>query len=301
MLSVKFNKLEDTWPDVNNNLKRLLGPHLDRYNKDFPGAINTTDIFEPGIRSEGHPQNFDLFAKGGKYESVCVCPYYLEMFAYAGSLESAIEVLDDHFKLLVVQWNHDVDASMALSRLYEYDKFRVINFNTSKKYDQDIIVPFWNIDTSFLVEEKNYMYNFVGDINHQTRNNLVNEFIGDSRFIYANKLDFNAYRKLLSASTYTFCPRGAGLNSYRFYECMHLNTIPVLFADDAVLPYEDIDYNKICIRIPEAYSGDREAILSLLHPYHYKVDEMLDNIKEIRHRFTLKGVQEEVHRCLSKL
>ena len=110
------------------------------------------------------------------------------------------------------------------------------------------------------------------------------------------KLEYQEFRRALSSCRFSFCPRGAGLSSWRFFECMHLNTIPVLFADEVELPYADLNYDKLCIRIPEELAGNKNHIDDLLK----SVDEedILSNIKETRHRFTLRGVQKEVHKCL---
>ena len=48
------------------------------------------------------------------------------------------------------------------------------------------------------------------------------------------------------------CPRGAGLNSIRFFETLAMARIPILISDDAVLPLEDqIDYATLILRLPE--------------------------------------------------
>jgi len=78
---------------------------------------------------------------------------------------------------------------------------------------------------------------------------------------------------------------------------MHLNTIPVLFADDSELPYPDLDYSKFSVRLPESAVNDKQLIKEVLADVDQ--DQMLLNIKKVRHRFTLKGVQEEIHKCLS--
>ena len=102
-----------------------------------------------------------------------------------------------------------------------------------------------------------------------------------------NKLKFYLvnYKKVLSGSMFTFCPKGNGLSSYRFFESFHLNTIPILIADKVILPYEDeINYN------------DFDYILKKLNSVNY--EQMILNLNKIRTRFTLSGAQEEVYRKL---
>jgi len=53
------------------------------------------------------------------------------------------------------------------------------------------------------------------------------------------------------------CPRGAGLNSFRFFETLAAGRIPILISDDCVLPMEDrIDYKKLILWLPEARIGE---------------------------------------------
>jgi hypothetical protein len=50
----------------------------------------------------------------------------------------------------------------------------------------------------------------------------------------------------------TISPRGAGMNSMRFFETLSFGRIPLLISDDCVLPFENrIDYKNIIYRINE--------------------------------------------------
>jgi hypothetical protein len=57
---------------------------------------------------------------------------------------------------------------------------------------------------------------------------------------------------MLSALT-VCCPRGAGLNSTRFFETLGFGRIPILISDDVVLPLENqVKYDRFVLRLPEA-------------------------------------------------
>jgi hypothetical protein len=57
------------------------------------------------------------------------------------------------------------------------------------------------------------------------------------------------YQNLLSGS-YSFCIRGNGNFSYRFYEALSFGRIPILLDTDCVLPFSNIiDWNKFIIKI----------------------------------------------------
>ena len=56
----------------------------------------------------------------------------------------------------------------------------------------------------------------------------------------------------LMGSRYVLCPRGIGLNSFRFFEAMSIGRIPILISDNAKLPLEEsIDYPNLIVRVPE--------------------------------------------------
>lgn len=64
--------------------------------------------------------------------------------------------------------------------------------------------------------------------------------------------DLKAYRDSFSTTITVCCPRGAGLNSIRFFETLAAGRIPILISDDCVLPLEDqINYAAFSIRLPE--------------------------------------------------
>lgn len=273
---------------------------LRSYTDPRPGVLENIDIFKQGDRSKGHPSNFSLFQESDE-ANVLVFPYYLELFEYFGRSHIVTPLLSNLCssnpdKVFVTQWNHDLDFRYKFPELGNIQNLRVLNFNTSKKNPNDILLPFWTIDTNPLEEEKRYKYGFIGEMTHPIRMKLSQAFRDDSECYLGSKLKYDEFRKAVSSCRFSFCPRGAGLSSWRFFECMHLNTIPVLFADDVELPFLDLDYSQFCIRLPENMAGDRQSIKNVLD----SVDEekMLMKLKEVRDRFTLKGVQEEVHACL---
>ena len=289
---------------LSKNIFNVFGDaELASYTDPRPGVLEDIDIFKEGLRSKGHPSDFSLFKESDSAD-VLVFPFYLELFEFFGKSHVLFPLLEElcavyYDKTVVVQWNHDIDFSKRFPELANIKNLRVLNFNTSKKHSNDILLPFWTLDTNPVKEPKEYTYGFIGNLNHPVRATLVNTFRGDPTCYIGAGLEYQEFRRTLSSCRFSFCPRGAGLSSWRFFECMHLNTIPVLFADDVELPFPDIDYTKFCVRLPESAARDRELIKEVLG----SVDEeqMLLNLNDVRHRFTLKGVQEEVHKCLLNL
>ena len=65
-----------------------------------------------------------------------------------------------------------------------------------------------------------------------------------------SKKDSKLFRKIVSSSTFSLCPRGFGPTSFRLYESLQLNSIPIYVSDEFVLPYSDkIEWEKLCLLI----------------------------------------------------
>lgn len=274
---------------------------LKEYLQSRPDILDNTDIFFENCRSKNEThKDFNLFkeCKFHEFETVYICPIYLELFEYAKI--PVLEVIEYACalcrpNLVVFQWNHDIDFASKYLRTEKYPNAYIINFNTSKPLPNDILAPFWTINTEFIAEKREYFAGFIGSLNNSLRKTLANTIAGKDGYMHTN-LPYLEFLKTSAQCTFSLCPRGQGLSSYRFYECMHLSTIPVLFADKAALPY-DIDYDEICIRIPESKVNDFGFINNLLK--QVDVDMMLNRKNFIREKFTLLGIQQEIHRKLS--
>ena len=158
-----------------------------------------------------------------------------------------------------------------------------------------LFLPFWTMNTTEYKEPKLCKYGFYGSTkNHKIRVRLVQHFVTNSDFRYRGGLSEEIYLRMSSETIFNFCPRGAGLSSWRFFESMHLNTIPVLFADDTVLPFEDsLDYSKICVRLPEDDTNSDVVIMEKLESVD--INAMLEQINLHKSKFTLLGAQTETH------
>ncbi len=60
------------------------------------------------------------------------------------------------------------------------------------------------------------------------------------------------YLRSLREALFVLCPRGTGINTIRFFEIMSMGRIPVLIADEVLLPFEDeTHYDEFVLRIAE--------------------------------------------------
>lgn len=276
--------------------------HIEEYlNGGRQDILENFDIFTENVRSiDRKLKNFDLFeqTKTVSDDCVVVVGFYLELLEYWGQRSRIYDVVKYYCELysnnkVVVTWNHDIDAAQIFNFMDSFKNLYVLNFNTSVNHERYILLPFWTIDDELIIEEKKYLANLVCAYNNPIRVNLKGALINRHGIFVSDKVSFEQYRKLLSSSKFTLCPKGLGLSSYRFFEAFHSNSIPVLFADNIILPYQDrLNYNDFIIRIPENKSNDGAYIINLLTSADY--DTMLKNMNNVREEFTLKGVQEEI-------
>jgi uncharacterized pyridoxamine 5'-phosphate oxidase family protein len=95
-------------------------------------------------------------------------------------------------------------------------------------------------------------------------------------------------------SKFCLAPRGNGRSSFRFFEAMLLDCIPVYFWDDIEwLPYKDIlDYSKFSISIHDSDINKTKQILKSISDEKYQ--SMLEEMKRVRYNFSLEGMSEYI-------
>lgn len=147
---------------------------------------------------------------------------------------------------------------------------------------------------------RRYLYSFMGTVRNKVRRNLVrNKHCNDAYVIATDNLrPYDVYQNpdhwrvvrnaqdemisVMSDSIYTLCPAGVSPNSYRIYEAMSVGSIPVIIADDLVLPV-GIDWSKCSIRIREHDIASIESVLRSFTPDEVK--EFQCNVREIYEKY----------------
>jgi len=77
----------------------------------------------------------------------------------------------------------------------------------------------------------------------------------------------NFYKQIMMESKFSLCPSGTGPNSIRLFESLSFGAIPVLLADELVLPFlPDIDYN-------DCFIIWKEANIDSLYDYLLSIDD----------------------------
>jgi hypothetical protein len=148
---------------------------------------------------------------------------------------------------------------------------------------------------------KKYLASFIGTNTHKLRKALCNNPNPDI-FIATQDTWSSEVPQSLSTlfiektleSKFCLAPRGYGRSSFRFFEAMLLDTIPVYFWDDVEwLPYKDIlDYSTFSISIQEKDIHNTYKILRSISNETYI--SMVKELKRVQHYFTLKGMSEYI-------
>ena len=150
---------------------------------------------------------------------------------------------------------------------------------------------------------------FVGTYTHTLRQKMFlsigrnPNFKFETNDIWTNSVPHAAadtFIKTTLNSKYCLAPRGFGRSSFRFFEAMLLDTVPVYFWDDAEwLPYKDIlDYSKFSVSIHKTNIDKTAQILKSIS--HERYLSMLEELKRVRPYFTLEGLSEYIISKLKK-
>tara|TARA_Y100001934_G_C12304001_1_gene751443 strand:- start:281 stop:1411 length:1131 start_codon:yes stop_codon:yes gene_type:complete len=137
--------------------------------------------------------------------------------------------------------------------------------------DQSICVPYPTYRQGYAEHDiSKYSINFVGSlVTHPVRKKIAEYYysLDNSNIIMIPRFEYhghiagdqnkvkkrnNEMIKMIKNTLITLCPRGAGMNSMRFYESLSFGRIPLLISDGCVLPFENrINYSDIIYRLNE--------------------------------------------------
>jgi hypothetical protein len=107
-----------------------------------------------------------------------------------------------------------------------------------------------------------------------------------------------SYDEVMARSVFTLCPAGYGRWSFRFVEALLHGSIPVLLADDYVLPFADqVRWDDYAIVVPESQSLDVVGLLRALPAE--RVATLQANILRDRARFMKAGVLDMIRVALA--
>ncbi len=150
--------------------------------------------------------------------------------------------------------------------------------------------------------DKDIFCSFVGSNTHPIRDKIKQIYDSDKDFnlhmkpwtdtIPQNQLEF--FIDITTRSKFSLCPRGYGAQSFRFYEILQLNSIPVIVYDKEWLPFKsEIDYESFCVLIKASEVPTlKDRLLSITQKQQ---DNMLKQGKIIYEKyFTLEGMSKQI-------
>ena len=132
-----------------------------------------------------------------------------------------------------------------------------------------------------LSNKSGFYMNIRNNWNIQIPKNLITDFVEKNKY-----------------SKFGLAPRGYGPSSFRFFEIIQMNVIPIYIHDgDNALPFkEEIDYSQFAL----VYHIDNINKIEndVLNISETKYNEMLSNLKQIKNRFTINNTCDYIIRKL---
>ena len=109
---------------------------------------------------------------------------------------------------------------------------------------------------------------------------------------------FNLFVDATKRSDFTLCPRGYGAQSFRLYETLQLNSIPVIVYDKEWFPFnETIDWSSFCVLVHATELHSLKNKLKSIN--HEQKQQMLSKGREVYNKyFTLEGTSAQILKIL---
>jgi hypothetical protein len=150
-------------------------------------------------------------------------------------------------------------------------------------------------------KEPDIFASFVGSLTHPVRQRMASAVESRPYIVCRMQKAWNVkvpteqadeFLDLTLRSKFCLAPRGYGRSSFRFFEAILMDTIPVYFWDDVQwLPYrEHLDYSSFSVSISDI--SKTYDILSGISEDRYQA--MKTELQKVKHWFTLEGMMEYV-------
>jgi len=154
--------------------------------------------------------------------------------------------------------------------------------------------------------KKDIFCSFVGSITHNVRDAMYAHYGHDKHFyfspqhwdVHVPQSRFDHFIDITKRSLFSLCPRGYGAQSFRLYEVLQLNSVPVFIYDKEWLPFKDeIDWNSFCVLIH--INNISNLKLKLLSYSRDQINKMIHTGREIYEKyFTLEATCNQILKTL---
>lgn len=149
------------------------------------------------------------------------------------------------------------------------------------------------------VKERDIYCSFAGRYDtHWCRFKMVEKLgnLPEFKFFESTNIIDN-YNQILSRSIFTLAPRGFGYTSFRLFEAIQCESIPIyVWEDKCVLPFSDVlDWKTFSIVIN---INEIENLPKLLKEVNIEI--MQENVRKVKEKFTYEYITEYIKQCLCK-
>jgi len=157
--------------------------------------------------------------------------------------------------------------------------------------------------------DKDILCSFIGTNTHNVRNMIYNALNHNSDFVFYMKNNWeinvnnnlvNLFINITQRSKFALAPRGYGPSSFRFFEVIQMDVIPIYVYDDVIaLPFMDIiDYSKFSIVLHIKDILMLPKILKDINEIQYQ--EMQKELQNVKYMFTMEGTCEYIKQDIIK-
>jgi hypothetical protein len=130
---------------------------------------------------------------------------------------------------------------------------------------------------------KDIFCSFMGRFDtHKCRIDMKKLLEVDQNFKFFDSVNFDEYKTIINRSIFTLAPRGYGYTSFRIYEAIMGNSIPVyIWEDKEILPFSDIiNWNDFAVVINSSEINNLPNILKNINLY-----EKFNNLVKVKEMF----------------
>jgi len=188
----------------------------------------------------------------------------------------------------------DLDHDECICKI-EYNGIRRSVFCGHKGiYDIPLLclpeIPYLNL-------ERDIFCSFMGRMDTHTCRMEIRDVLQGDKFKFWETVDYDTYKQILNRSIFSLAPRGYGYTSFRLYEAISANSIPIyIWEDKLCLPFDDeIKWEEFCIVIHISQIRELENILR-----NVNIPKMLKRVSEIKEVFTFKYTAEYIIKKIEK-
>ncbi len=197
-------------------------------------------------------------------------------------LQNLINSLDKTKKYFtIVQYDDNIlnnlnDLDILIFAQGGYGKYK------NKTYPIPLNCQINNYD--YDIKEKDIFCSFVGRKTHKIRDIIFDKFKNNEGYFISESIDYESFKNIMNRSTFSMCPRGYGVTSFRICESLCNNSIPVYIYDELFLPFKDLfNFEDIGILIHKNELDKTHQILK--SKTNLDIDNYLLNGKKIYNDF----------------